>query len=179
MPYRLELSPNNRAGCKATDCKDKGVKIMKGELRQATQITINEHQSWVYRHWGCVTPKQLENMKAECGMDMEYVDGYDELPHEFQEKVYRALDQGHVDMEDWKGDPEYNVPGKSGTGPRKTKKQKEAEAAVAAEAADGNALSSSAPEPAPKKRGRKKADPDNEEAEAPPPKKARGKKAVK
>lgn len=24
---------------------------MKGELRQATQITIHEHQSWVYRHW--------------------------------------------------------------------------------------------------------------------------------
>ena len=76
---------------------------------------------------GCVTPKQLENMKAECAMDMDYVDGYDELPHDFQEKVYRALDQGHVDMEDWKGDPEYNVPGKTGTGPRKTKKQKEAE----------------------------------------------------
>lgn len=70
MPYRLgisshilndrnhvvtntltEISPNNRAGCKATDCKDKGVKILKGELRQATQITIHEHQSWVYRHW--------------------------------------------------------------------------------------------------------------------------------
>lgn len=60
-------------------------------------------------------------------MDMDYVDGYEELPHEFQEKVYRALDQGHVDMEDWKGDPEYNVPGKSGTGPRKTKKKKEEE----------------------------------------------------
>jgi len=63
-------------------------------------------------------------MKAECGMDMDYVDGYEELSQDLQEKVYRALDQGTVDMEDWKGDPAYNVPGKSGTGPRKSKKKK-------------------------------------------------------
>jgi hypothetical protein len=63
-------------------------------------------------------------MKAECGMDMDYVDGYEELDQDLQEKVYRALDQGTVDMEDWKGDPAYNVPGQSGTGPRKSKKKK-------------------------------------------------------
>jgi hypothetical protein len=45
-----ELSPNNRAFCKATDCVGK-VKIQKGELRQATMVTIKEHQSWAYRHW--------------------------------------------------------------------------------------------------------------------------------
>ncbi|CAD0013415.1 unnamed protein product [Aureobasidium pullulans] len=51
MPYRLEISPNNRAGCKGTECKDNSVKILKGELRQATMVTIHEHQSWAYRHW--------------------------------------------------------------------------------------------------------------------------------
>lgn len=69
-------------------------------------------------------------MKAECGMDMDYVDGYEELSQDLQEKVYRALDQGTVDMEDWKGDPAYNVPGKTGTGPRKSKKKKAEEEVI-------------------------------------------------
>lgn len=34
---------------------------------------------------------------------MDLVDGYDDLPAEFQEKVVRAFEQGHVDDEDWNG----------------------------------------------------------------------------
>lgn len=34
---------------------------------------------------------------------MDLIDGYDELDEDSQQKVYRALDQGHVDDEDWKG----------------------------------------------------------------------------
>lgn len=34
--------------------------------------------------------------------DMDFVDGYDDLPEELQEKVKRAIEQGHVDDEDWK-----------------------------------------------------------------------------
>jgi hypothetical protein len=49
-----ELSPNNRAFCKATDCVGK-VKIQKGEFRQATMVTIKEHQSWAYRHWSVLS----------------------------------------------------------------------------------------------------------------------------
>lgn len=36
-------------------------------------------------------------------MDMELVDGYDILPDDLQEKVKRALDQEHVDDDDWNG----------------------------------------------------------------------------
>jgi hypothetical protein len=36
-------------------------------------------------------------------MDMEYVDGYDTLPADAQAKVKRALEQGHVDDDDWNG----------------------------------------------------------------------------
>lgn len=36
-------------------------------------------------------------------MDMELVDGYEDLPQEAQVKVKRALEQGHVDDEDWNG----------------------------------------------------------------------------
>lgn len=82
-------------------------------------------------------------------MDTEMIDGYDELPEDMQAKVLRALEQGHVDDEDWKGvsifvyrsrhitrvnttskDPEMNVPGSSGKVKRKTKKQLQAEQEV-------------------------------------------------
>ncbi len=36
-------------------------------------------------------------------MDMELIDGYDQLPEEAQVKVKRALEQGHVDDDDWNG----------------------------------------------------------------------------
>lgn len=36
-------------------------------------------------------------------MDMDLVDGFEELPDEAKEKVKRALEQGHVDDEDWNG----------------------------------------------------------------------------
>lgn len=71
--YRVEASPNNRecpyyetdalfvqhlnltfyqgAGCINKECKTAGVKIMKGEFRYAIQVTIQEHQSWQYKHW--------------------------------------------------------------------------------------------------------------------------------
>lgn len=35
--------------------------------------------------------------------DLDLLDGYDELPPEAQEKVRRALENGHVDDEDWRG----------------------------------------------------------------------------
>lgn len=45
----------------------------------------------------------LSNWKDTSGGDMDLIDGYDELPADAQEKVERALQQGHVDDEDWKG----------------------------------------------------------------------------
>lgn len=52
---------------------------------------------------GCVTPKQIENLIETTGGDTDVVDGYDELPAEFQEKVKFALENGHIPDEDWKG----------------------------------------------------------------------------
>ena len=51
------------------------------------------------------------------------VDGYDELPKDFQDKVKRAIEQGHVDDEDWKGDIEKNRPGQKGFRSPKKKQQ--------------------------------------------------------
>ena len=52
---------------------------------------------------GCVTPEVLRNWKNTCEMDMELVDGFDSLPEGDQEKVKRALEQEHVDDDDWNG----------------------------------------------------------------------------
>ena len=45
----------------------------------------------------------LSNMKLKTEDNLDYLDGYEELPSELQEKVARAFEQGHVDDGDWKG----------------------------------------------------------------------------
>lgn len=37
------------------------------------------------------------------GGDEDLLDGFDEIDQESQDKIRRALKQGHVDDEDWKG----------------------------------------------------------------------------
>ncbi|KAJ9667964.1 hypothetical protein H2201_001769 [Coniosporium apollinis] len=169
--YRIELSPNNRAGCKDTECKNNGVKILKGECRLATLIEIQEKQSWAYKHWSCVSPKVISNMQVHCQGDLSLIEGYEEMPDEWQDKIARALEQGHIDDEDYKGDPQYNRPGAKKPRTPKAKKTKD-------EDNDDNEAGEDGPEsptkPAPKKRGRPKAEPTDEEAEAPAPKKSRG-----
>jgi len=155
MPYRIEISPNNRAGCKNTECQKNNDKILKGTLRFATLVEIQERQSWAYKHWGCVTPQQISNVNRDIDGKLDYLDGYDELPSDLQEKVRTALERGHVDDEDWKGDIEMNRPGKKGfrSPAAKKKKKKKAEAEE-----DDETGSPSPSKPAPKKRGRAKAD---------------------
>nr|XP_001400030.2 hypothetical protein ANI_1_2852024 [Aspergillus niger CBS 513.88] len=126
--YRLEQASTGRAGCKNKECKDQGIKILKGELRHGSWVDTERFQSYFWRHWGCVTPKIIANMIETVGeegeRDWSALDGYDELPEDLQEKVRRALLQGHVDDEDWKGDVELNRPGKTGFRKRVTKKDK-------------------------------------------------------
>ena len=52
---------------------------------------------------GCVTPKQLANIKETIEDDLNLLDGYEDLDTESQEKVRNALADGHVDDSDWKG----------------------------------------------------------------------------
>ncbi|KAL8813635.1 MAG: hypothetical protein Q9200_000117 [Gallowayella weberi] len=64
---------------------------------------------------------------------MEMLDGYEELPEDWQEKVKRAITNGHVDDEDWKGDLEQNRPGKRGfrsPAPKKKKKVEDEEVII-------------------------------------------------
>ncbi|TGO24087.1 hypothetical protein BPAE_0112g00050 [Botrytis paeoniae] len=143
MSYRVELATTARAGCQNKECKDSGIKIQKNELRLGTWVEIQEHGGWQWKHWGCVTGKQLENMRnyledGKGGYMFDKMDGYndggkgslDDHP-EMQEKVRRVVIQGFIDPEDWKGDPEMNTLGQTGTrtseSKKKIKEQKSAE----------------------------------------------------
>ncbi|MCJ1307438.1 hypothetical protein MMC25_001084 [Agyrium rufum] len=112
--YRVELASTARAGCVNTECKEKALKIDKGELRCATQVTIKEHTTWKWRHWGCVTPTQIENIKEAIEDNLDYLDGYDEVNADSQAKIRKAFEDGHVADEEWKGDLAMNRPGKKG-----------------------------------------------------------------
>ena len=48
-----------------------------------------------------MTPKQISNLKTSIEGDPKELDGYEELPEDLQKKVDRALEQGHIDDEDW------------------------------------------------------------------------------
>ncbi|MCJ1252885.1 hypothetical protein MMC24_000691 [Lignoscripta atroalba] len=163
-----------RLGCQNKECKANGIKIEKGTLRYGSQYAVEDRQSWSWRHWytdfaGCVTPRQIQNLKDTIDDNLDYLDGYDEITSDMQAKVRQALEDGHVADEEWRGDVEVNRPGKNGfrsPAPKKSKKD------VEAGNEDGNMSPS---KPAPKKRSRTKKE-DDEEVE-PAPK--RGKAATK
>ncbi|PTB61530.1 zf-PARP-domain-containing protein, partial [Trichoderma citrinoviride] len=104
-----EVSPNKRAGCTDAVCKKEGLKIQKGDLRFGSWTIINEHGSWRWKHWGCVSGSQLVNLQEACGndpdnYDFDAIDGFDELQdEELKEKVKRCVRQGHIDPEDFNG----------------------------------------------------------------------------
>ena len=57
---------------------------------------------------GCVTPRLIENINESLeehnnAGNYDALDGYDELSPENQEKVRKALEQGHVDDSEWNG----------------------------------------------------------------------------
>ncbi|KAL8873839.1 MAG: hypothetical protein Q9174_000745 [Haloplaca sp. 1 TL-2023] len=56
------------------------------------------------------------------------LDGYEQLPGDCQGKVQRALKQGHVDDDDWRGDAEMNRPGMKGFRSAATMKKRRAKA---------------------------------------------------
>ncbi|KAL5000293.1 hypothetical protein BDV10DRAFT_163141 [Aspergillus recurvatus] len=149
MPsYRLEQASTGRAGCQNKECKENKIKIAKGELRLGSWVDTERFQSWFWRHWGCVTPKVIANVNDIVGegddRDLEMLDGYEDLPVELQEKVAKALEQGHVDDEDWRGDPEMNVRGSSGfrvKASAKTKKAKDADEEEKDDAAEEKKIS--------------------------------------
>ncbi|OQE15999.1 hypothetical protein PENFLA_c029G05004 [Penicillium flavigenum] len=173
MPYRFEIAAQGRAGCKAPDCVKDKVKITKGEFRVGTWIDGPDFQSWSWRHWGCFTPKQIVNVKKDLTEDSEdpdfsRLDGFDEMSEELQDKIRKAIEVGHVEDEEWRGDLQCNRPGSVGMRVKASKaKAKEAKDAEKSSPGKKHGLTDSenaAEEPAKKKQTRAKKAADDDEA---------------
>lgn len=53
---------------------------------------------------GCVTPQQIVNLKESVEDDLQtYFDGYEDLDDHEKARVAKAVEEGHVADEDWKG----------------------------------------------------------------------------
>ena len=63
-------------------------------------LSIFSCELYAYHNIGCVTPKQLTNIKDAIDGDFDLLDGFDELPEEDQARVRQALDSGHIAEED-------------------------------------------------------------------------------
>ncbi|CAG8908417.1 unnamed protein product [Penicillium egyptiacum] len=178
MPYRFEIAAQGRAGCKAPDCVKEKIKITKGEFRVGTWIDGAGFQSWSWRHWGCFTPKQIVNVKKDLAEDSEEnpdfsrIDGFDEIGEELQDKIRKAIEVGHVEDDEWRGDLECNRPGHVGMRVKASKaKANEAKESDQSSPGKKHGLTDSEnadEEPAKKKqtRGKKAADDDDAIADA-------------
>ena len=60
-------------------------------------LHLSHNSAW--RHWGCVTPKIIENAKKSSD-GAEDLDGFEDLSEEDQQKLKTAWEVGHVAEED-------------------------------------------------------------------------------
>ncbi|THV07105.1 zf-PARP-domain-containing protein [Dendrothele bispora CBS 962.96] len=96
--YRFDYAPSNRAKCKGPKpCN--GTTLPKGTLRHATMADFQGKPTSHYRHWGCVTKKIIENMKAQFP-NADEVDGFEDLKPEDQDRIRKAWEDGEVAEED-------------------------------------------------------------------------------
>ncbi|KAL9127764.1 MAG: hypothetical protein Q9217_003422 [Psora testacea] len=119
----------------------------------------------------------MENLKTAIEDNLDYLDGYEELPKSDQERVRKALEDGHIADEDWTGDPEMNRNGMNGYR-TPTSKKKMREEKKEREITERDA-SISPSKPTTKKRGRVKREDDGEEVQDGEPAPKKGKAASK
>ncbi|OSX63698.1 hypothetical protein POSPLADRAFT_1055777 [Postia placenta MAD-698-R-SB12] len=96
--YRLEYAASNRSVCKGPKpCN--GTKITKGELRLGSVVDFRGNTTMVWRHWGCTTPRIIQNMKKSFE-EADELDGFEDLKDEDQDKIRKAWEEEKVADED-------------------------------------------------------------------------------
>ncbi|KIM33089.1 hypothetical protein M408DRAFT_326744 [Serendipita vermifera MAFF 305830] len=96
--YKLEYSSTARAMCKGPKpCN--GTKLEKGTLRLGVVSDFRGHPTTSYRHYGCITKKVWQNIKAAYP-SVEDVEGYDALTEDDKTKVRAAWEAEAVAPED-------------------------------------------------------------------------------
>lgn len=99
--YKIEYSPSSRAACRGPKpCY--GTKIEKGSLRfgeLSENVFDEDHPVWKWRHWGCMTPYLLRQLK-KYPRGVHGLSGFQLLRVEDQQRVVSAVERGQVDMAD-------------------------------------------------------------------------------
>lgn len=94
-----QYANSGRAKCNGRKpCK--GTAIAKGQIRFGTWVTLQEHGSFKWRHWGCLTASVLKNVSNEVEGKIEELDGFEDLKPEDQEKIKKAFEDGQIDPSD-------------------------------------------------------------------------------
>jgi hypothetical protein len=150
-----------------------------------------------WRHWGCITPKIISNIKEKVG-DANEVDGFEDLKPEDQEKITKAFENGKVDPADIpdtakkpevEGDDaeeEEEKPKKKAPAKRKKKEEEEGDGEEKPKKAPAKRKKKDEeegdeeekPKKKPTKRKKKDDDEEGDEAEEKPKKKAAPRKKV-
>ncbi|KAF2020122.1 zf-PARP-domain-containing protein [Aaosphaeria arxii CBS 175.79] len=91
--YKVDIATRGTAGCRDPGCKDKGIKILKGELRLGiATLWDGEYEAWVYKHWKCITKYDIDGAKER--FEQDSFDGLSDLPEEHKEVVLDSFEQG-------------------------------------------------------------------------------------
>ncbi|KAK8089902.1 hypothetical protein PG997_004863 [Apiospora hydei] len=124
MSYRVELAPTGWTVCQDSQCQRFEYNILQGALRFGTWVDLPFMccGQWKWKHWGCVSGRQLQNLQAAIYnsdgdvYDWARIEGFNELAEfpELQARVRRVVAQGHIDDEDFNGEPMCNTPGRTG-----------------------------------------------------------------
>jgi hypothetical protein len=97
-------------------------------LSAADSDYLQSYSAW--RHWGCVTPKIVENIKKNFSEASE-LDGFEDLTETDKAKVVKAYEDGHIadeDVPDSARQPEgEEKPKKKASGKKAAKKDEDAE----------------------------------------------------
>ncbi|KAH8547659.1 hypothetical protein BGW37DRAFT_226400 [Umbelopsis sp. PMI_123] len=97
MPYHIEYAKSKRSKCKGPKktCPSEDRSIQAGDLRLGSEIESSQFTGVAWRHWKCTTPKVLQNLVALDNLEEDLV-GFNELHEEDQERVKKAIEEGHV-----------------------------------------------------------------------------------
>ncbi|KAH8822895.1 poly polymerase and DNA-ligase Zn-finger region-domain-containing protein [Flagelloscypha sp. PMI_526] len=131
--YQVEVSPNNRAKCRGpAPCR--GSTIKAGEIRlgiESDNPFDPGASRTMWRHWECVTPLVIKNLKKSCGDDATKLPGFEQLHGLFQDRITKAFETGRIQKPVALQEPVDDPWAGADVGPSKkkrklTKKEKEA-----------------------------------------------------
>ncbi|KAF1917660.1 hypothetical protein BDU57DRAFT_546883 [Ampelomyces quisqualis] len=95
--YKVDLATRGTASCRKPECPKGALKIAKGELRLGICVPYDDdHASWVYKHWMCISKCDLEGIQTRCNGDVSEIDGFSALPVEHQRVVGETMETGEV-----------------------------------------------------------------------------------